>query len=93
LGHRNLSDPAPAAGTQHHTARVDGNALEPRVETIDLSQPGKLPPGRHECHLRRIGGVGFVAEYCQAESVHGVHPASHERFEGGRISITGKFDE
>jgi len=52
-----------------------------------------LLPCGDERHLRRVGCIGLVAEDRQAQPVHGIHPASHERLEGGRISGAGKVDE
>jgi hypothetical protein len=93
LGHRDLPDPSAAASAQRHAARVDGYALKPRVETIEVEQARQLPPHGDECLLSRVGGIGFVAQDYQAQSVHGIHPASHQRLEGGRISSAGEVDQ
>ena len=93
LRRRDLPDPPPAAGTERHSRRVDGDALEPRLELVGFAQARQLAPRGDERLLGGVAGVGLVAEDRAGQSVHGIHPGADDRLERVEVAVAGPVDD
>ena len=76
-----------------HPRRVDRHALEPRVELARVAHGSDLPPRRDERVLGGIARIGLVAEDRDAQSVHAIHPDTHDLLERVEVAVASPFDE
>jgi hypothetical protein len=76
-----------------HPRRVDRNPLEPRVEPVRVAHSTELTPCRDERVLGGIARVGLVAEDRHAQSIHAIHPDTHDLLERVEVAVASPFDE
>ena len=90
---RDLAHAPAASGAMGHPGRIDGDALEPRVEAVGIAQPADLPPRGHERVLGGVARVGFVAEDREREAVDGIHSGADDLLERIEVAVAGPVDE
>jgi hypothetical protein len=76
-----------------HACGIDRHALQPALESVDIPKSTDLAPRGDECLLGGIGRIGFVAEDRERQSMHSVHPGTHDLLERIEVAFAGSFDE
>ena len=71
-----LHAPPPSTAARFAIARVDQQAMEPRLEAIGVTQAGQASQGGHEGFLSGVLGSAVIS---QDESGHNVEPIDRER--------------
>jgi hypothetical protein len=93
FGRANFADASPAASPHRHPRRVDGDSLDPGIESVRVAEPTNLAPRDDERLLGGIAGVGLVTEDRSGESVHGIHPSANNQLERIKVACSGPIDD
>jgi hypothetical protein len=90
---RDFAHTATTTRTMRHPCRVGGHALEPGLEAIRIPKATDLSPGSDERLLGGVGRVSLVAEDREGQSVHSIHPDTHDLLERVEVTVASPFHE
>ena len=87
-----LDDPATASSGRVE-ARVDGQAMEPGIETVRIAQPGQVSPGSKQSVLDRVSRELTIPDDEAGGSVQPRDGRAGQRREGVMIALPRSLDE